>query len=355
MVSAPNLDGGHVAFFHGDKKFKSTESISKAALLLTGKVPGDKFGYSMSHAGDVDNDGLPDFIIGAPGGNYANLYYGSTINAGPLVPNLWEKTEEQGTPIVEFDAGLDTTGNTADISGADDGWDIWDGAYGASGTPGSSTRYNNADTIDPAQIAADNELIIGIGRSFGGGAEPDSGAYGIEFSINSQMYKSITAGGDVVVSYNWNFEDGGLDNNEAVRIKTYIRKSDGEHPLGWDLDNSGAEEVFYMNDPDSTKDFFVQGCSEYFNRTGAYYVDFGGRIEAWSGQNWEYGVFHFDNFGCYISPPPDKKFVGSADSWFGASVGYVDKLNIDDYGDIIVGAPYYNSVIVYLSGAIHGV
>jgi hypothetical protein len=357
MVGAPNLDGGHVAYFHGNNKFKSTESISIAALLLTGKLPGDKFGYSISHAGDVDNDNIPDFIIGAPGGNYANLYYGSTIQAGPLVPNLWEKAAEQDTPIVEFNAGLDTTGNTADISGADDGWDIWDGAYGsANGVAGSSTRYNDADTIDPAQIAQDNQLIIGIGWRYGNGAEPDSGAYGIEFSINSQMYNSITAGGDVVVSYNWDFYDGSLDNNEAARIKTYIRKSDGEHSLGWNLDNQpgNGDEVFYMNDPVTSEDFFVQGCSEYFNRTGAYYVDFGGRIEAWGGQSREYGIFYFDNFGCYVTPPPDKKFVGQEDSWFGASVGYVDNLNIDDYGDIIVGAPYFNSPNGDTSGAIYG-
>jgi len=89
LISAPNLDGGHVALFHGKEPFKRSESINLAPIILTGKNHGDKFGYSIANAGDVDNDGIQDIIIGAPGGNYANLYYGSTLNLPLLVPDLW--------------------------------------------------------------------------------------------------------------------------------------------------------------------------------------------------------------------------------------------------------------------------
>ena len=356
IVGAPDLDGGHVAIIYG-KQFKMRETVGNAYIFLVGRNEGDRFGHSISLAGDVDDDNILDVIIGAPGGDYANLYYGATLKDGLFVPNLWEKTEERDTPKVEFDAGIDSTGNTPGVGGSDDGWDVWDGAYGSggSGAPGSSTRYNGAESIDPPRIAIDNELIIGVGDDFGDTAKPDSGAYGIEFNINSNMLKAINEGGEVVVSYDWFLDDTGLDNGEDATIKTFIRKAEQDCDLGWDLKTGGTKEVFHMADPEDATDFFVQGCSQYFNRTGEYYVDFGVRVEPWQSQ-WggENAIVHFDNFGFYITPPPDKKFIGTPNSGFGHAVGYVDKLNIDNYGDIIIGAPYFDSANGKSSGALYG-
>jgi hypothetical protein len=39
---------------------------SDADLILTGESAGDKFGYSVHYAGDIDDDGDPDVIVGAP-------------------------------------------------------------------------------------------------------------------------------------------------------------------------------------------------------------------------------------------------------------------------------------------------
>jgi hypothetical protein len=326
-------------------------------MFLAGRSDGDRFGFSISPAGDVDNDGITDVIIGAPGGDYANLYYGSTLNSGPIVPDLSENDNEADTPIIEFSTPLKTTGNTPDITGADDGWEVWDGAYGFSGTPGSSTRYNERETIDPQKIAADGELIIGIGRSNGNSARPDSGAYGVEFSITNQMYNTINDGGNVVVTYNWLLDDTGLDAGDEAWIKTYVRNGTDELDLGWNIDSAGLNEVFYLNDPVDSNGFFVQDCADFFKKASSYYVDFGGRVENWrSSGGWgrENAYFHFDNFGLYITPSPDIKFLGTPDSEFGTSLGYIDKLNIDDYGDIIIGAPSYDSPNGANSGAIYG-
>ena len=52
---------------------------------------GDSAGHSVSGAGDINNDGIADFIVGAPGNNRAYLIYGgqsfSTLNLSTLSPS----------------------------------------------------------------------------------------------------------------------------------------------------------------------------------------------------------------------------------------------------------------------------
>ena len=370
LIGAPNQDEGHVMLLNGKERFQKSESCNMAMIILTGECPGDKFGYSLANAGDVDNDGISDVIIGAPGGNYAHLYYGKTLNTDSLVPNLWEKNENSETPQIEFDSGLKTTGNTPGLSGADDGWDVWNGVYGyeSGNTPGSSVKYNGADGTDSDQVAMDDELIIAIGGTLGGGgwggAKPDSGAYGVEFSVSQDMISVINSGGEVVLSYDWFIDNQGLDQDDTLWIKTYIRSNKGDFALGWNLDKDATDnenkddtnETYWKTLPENIKNVFIQKCSECFSKAGSYYLDVGAKVRNywWEGGAYEDGVFHFDNVRLQINPPPDVKFIGPANSGFGFSVGYSDKLNIDDYRDIIIGAPFYDSGNGIDSGAIFG-
>ncbi len=60
LVGAYNHDDstGSVYLFSGKK--------GEIMLILPGRAVGDKFGFSVASAGDVDNDGHPDILIGAP-------------------------------------------------------------------------------------------------------------------------------------------------------------------------------------------------------------------------------------------------------------------------------------------------
>ncbi len=370
LIGAPYLDSGYAALLPGKKKYKEIESISLAKIILTGKNYRDRFGYSLSSAGDVDNDGKTDIIIGAPGGNYANLYYGNTLNKPLLVPDLSENDEEKGTPQLEFDSGVKTTGNTPGLSAADDGWDSWNGVYGyeSGESPGSAVTYNGVNSIDSQEIADDDELIIYIGGNLGGGgfygAKPDSGAYGVKFSVSSEMITAIESGAEAVLSYDWHFKNFGLDQDDTIWIKTFIRSNTKDYSLGWALDKDTVNnnnkdttnEIHWSEIPEDINSIFVQGCSECFSTQDSYYLDIGAKVGDWYWEAGAYedGGFYFDNLYLRINPAPDKQFIGPEESGFGFGVGYSDKLNMDDYGDIVISAPYYDSPNGNDSGAVFG-
>jgi hypothetical protein len=364
LIGAPNLDTGHMVLLHGKKRFRNVESMNLATMVLTGRDDGDLFGYSIASAGDVDNDGIQDIIVGAPGGNYANLYYGSTLNTPPLLPDLWENDTEKDTPQIEFNSGLKTIDNTPGLDGEDDGWDVCDGYYGSSsGNPGSSVKYNGADTPNPTQVAEDDKLLIQIGAHFGNDAKPDSGAYGVEFSVTQEMMTSINNGGEVVISYDWNFENLELEPDETIWMKTFLRNPSTDYDLGWDLDELGSsnnkdqtKEIYWSDSPEDMHDVFIQKCTNCFINSGDYYLDVGAKIRGWTNNptNVEDGIFHIDNIYLRINPAPDAQYIGPVDSGFGYSVGFSDKLNFDDYGDIVIGAPYYDSPNGEDTGAIFG-
>ena len=64
-------DGGNAYIIRGsanvdteiDLRFPTADSV----VVLQGATPGDQLGYSVSDAGDVNGDGISDFIVGAPG------------------------------------------------------------------------------------------------------------------------------------------------------------------------------------------------------------------------------------------------------------------------------------------------
>jgi hypothetical protein len=66
LVGAPGYNGdqGRAYIFYGDGSIP-TSSVN-ADKTMTGEYADDKFGFSVSNAGDINNDGKDDVIIGAP-------------------------------------------------------------------------------------------------------------------------------------------------------------------------------------------------------------------------------------------------------------------------------------------------
>lgn len=95
LVGAPGSDGtvvdsGRVLVLAG----------ADGALLheFLGDASGDRFGHAVSGAGDLDGDGVPDVLVGAPGGRHVRAFSGAS---GAI---LWSATQTR--PEDSFQYGL---------------------------------------------------------------------------------------------------------------------------------------------------------------------------------------------------------------------------------------------------------
>lgn len=76
LADAGGLDAGRVYVFHGEDLASGT-AAARAAVIIDGENAGDRFGWSVSAAGDMDGDGRDDFIVGAPRNDGAGLDAGA--------------------------------------------------------------------------------------------------------------------------------------------------------------------------------------------------------------------------------------------------------------------------------------
>jgi hypothetical protein len=68
IIGAPyrSSGAGAVYIFNGSTSLSGTISAANAAYIKDGPAAGAHFGWSVCEAGDVDNDGYNDVIVGAP-------------------------------------------------------------------------------------------------------------------------------------------------------------------------------------------------------------------------------------------------------------------------------------------------
>ncbi|MBK7769006.1 MAG: FG-GAP repeat protein [bacterium] len=75
LADNSGADAGRVYVFYGESLASGT-AAAQADVIINGQVGGDRFGWSVSAAGDFDGDGRDDFIVGAP------LHDSAAQNAG---------------------------------------------------------------------------------------------------------------------------------------------------------------------------------------------------------------------------------------------------------------------------------
>ncbi len=86
-------DNGQAYLYYGDGSISTTAVMADA--ILNGSSNNGWFGFSVSSAGDMDNDNVDDVIIGAPGADKAYIYYGGdTIGTSKI---LTIQPENDGT------------------------------------------------------------------------------------------------------------------------------------------------------------------------------------------------------------------------------------------------------------------
>jgi len=287
---------GRVYIYYGGNPMDSS-----ADIIMTGEGKDNHFGIAVSTAGDINNDGFDDIIVGASFYNTSTgrvyLYYG-----GSSMNNIAD--------IIITGEGVETNFGCSTSFAGDinkDGYDdILVGAYGYNNHTGRAYLYYGGSPMD------DKPDIIFTG-------EGESNEFGISVSnnedVNNDGYDDITIGahlygdntGRVYIYYGSSM----TDNNPDIILTGETRNNHfGRAISSGDINNDGFDDVL----------------------VGAYgYNDYMGRVYIYYGGN-------------SIDDKVDIIISGEeTDSMFGISVSSGCDINNDNYDDVIVGASNYNN------------
>ncbi len=270
-------------------------------LVLTGEQPGTEFGYSVSTAGDINNDGYDDIIVGAVSYNSkqgrAYIYLG-----GANMDSIPDMVLTGETIDNRFGRSVCTAG---DVNG--DGYDdVIIGAYFYNSITGKVYIYYGGAPMDGiadvTMTTSDPFSQLGYSVSTAG-------------DVNGDGYDDVIVGANRYNNYQgctFVYYGGQHMDNIADMVFT------GEHAgddFGWSVSSAGD-----VNN-DGFSDIFVGACYYESNRGKAYIY---------------YGGTKMDNI-------VDITFTGeTTDNYLGRAVNTAGDFNNDGYDDMIIGASRYN-------------
>jgi hypothetical protein len=254
-------------------------------FALNGEAAGDNSGYSVSYAGDINDDGKDDLIIGAPRASPSVAGSGNSYV-------LFGNTNPNGGFSDLFLSGLDGIRGFAlnGVAEADN-----------SGSSVSTVADINGDGTDDLIIGAPNEGTNGAG----------SGAVYVLF------------GG---VNVNQTFSDLFLSGLNGDRGFTLRGEEAGDHfgyavSFAGDLNDDGIDDLV-IGSPDASPNGVGSGAS---------YVLFGSK-----NANNEFSTLSLSD----LNGSNGFKMTGAqAGDHFGFSVGFAGDINADGVDDLVIGAP----------------
>ena len=286
-----------------------------------GSESGAQFGYSVSAAGDVNGDGYADVIVGAPKQGdsavregIAFVFYGSPAGPGGPTPPWEVHGEQQGS---RFGCSVSAAGDVNN-----DGYDdVIVGAY----------RYNK--TVEEPESGA---AYLYLGSPAGLSSSP---AWKVEGPHkNAHFGYSVSAAGDL---NNDNYDD------LIVGARQY---SNGEV-------NEGAVFVFHGSasvpnlapnwsfESDQASALLGSAVGAAGDVNGDNYGDVIVGLPQYDGEQTDEGAaLLFFGSGSGLSAAPDWTAQGNQDgAKFGSSVAGAGDVNGDNYDDIVVGAPEFDT------------
>lgn len=279
---------------------------------------GANFGYSVSEAGDVNNDGYDDVIVGAH--NYDNgetdegralLYLGSA--AGISAAPSWIAENDQA--YARFGNSVSSAG---DVNG--DGYDdvvvgsyVYDAGETDEGRAYVYLGSSSGLSASPSWIAEGNQ-----GSAYFGSTVSSAG------DVNGDGYD------DVVVAALF------YTNGESLEGRVYLfpgSSSGLSASPSWTAEGNQAF-AYFGRSVSSAGDVNGDGYSDVI--IGAYYYD--------NGQTNEGRAFLY--LGSSTGLPASASWTGEidqVDAWFGSYVSTAGDVNADGYDDVVVGAVGYDN------------
>jgi hypothetical protein len=390
IIGSPSFAGsgmqqGKARLFQGGKN-----GVTECLINLTGQSSGDQFGTAVAPAGDVNGDGLTDFIIGIPFSDSANVNAGkvqlvlgnsdaidtvpaSTMTGTYQYENLGWKITEAGDlngdgfgDIVSSEVSINSRGKIS----------VYDGSPNGFGTTPIFTQEGSAD----------NEYL---GREIDKGGDINGDGYG-DFMVSAPGYKN--SGGEAVGAVIIYYGQSGLDVDE-LRTDTLIgsatSKLGNEISLCGDVNGDGYSDIIVRKDSTATYTEYVYqlfpgkkaGVSKAYSwQTVKHNIDFSiytfhksGLAGDVNGDGYSDVYFTEAAFSDGVHTGRVSVFYGSSHgldsvaSWvklgafneyFGTSTSTAGDINGDGLGDLIVGSSYYTGnkfqegkVDVFLGGS----
>jgi hypothetical protein len=257
-----NGEKGRAYVFFGGSGFTGEISAGNADVIINGTTPNDRLGWDVSRAGDVNNDGFGDVIIGAPGNNSnagaAYIFYGNNS-----IPSFIDANDADRIMIGSGEEELGySVSYVMDVN--NDGYDdIIIGAPGYNFNQGRAYIFCNNGLNDIVIANTDDDTVsIYNGTSTGWEAESNLGV-GVEprcvfiGDANNDGYNDIVTadwGGDTVSIYN-----GTISGGWESRCTLSAPGSPWVVVVG-DANNDGLNDIV-LNDYDGDKVTIYNGTS----------------------------------------------------------------------------------------------
>ena len=402
-----NNTNGAAYIYFGGKFLENDLTPSNANITIlgpqTGSITGSKFGYSVANAGDLNMDGYYDVIIGAPNSQNAYIFLGYEVSNSPLMLNYKNANITlNGSTQNQFGFSVSNAGDInndayEDVMVGDPFWDYSSNngqgqVYIFFGNPSLSSQltYQNANVTLEGEGKND---FFGWNISYAG-------------DLNNDTFADIIIGAPYRINGPNPGDDGAayiyFGGNWLETSPQPIGVSSANHSIiegkklnfGWavsnagDINNDGYDEV-------------IVGAPSYDNDRGCAYVYYGGKPMTGSPNLTLIGENKGDNFGKSVSSAGDfdndeinddlvigapqannngsvyivygSESMSSVISAANADTIIIGENNSDEFGfevacagsiienhgtdKILIGAPYYDDVVVgtdvgkiYISG-----
>ncbi len=361
-----NSEAGRASVYFGGASMDNIVDIA-----LAGEAPYDRLGVSVSGAGDVNNDGIDDVIVGAYGYNsftgrvYVYLGCYSTDVVADIIPIGQGSSNSFGYSV----SGVGDVNN--------DGYDdVIVGAFGYNSYAGRAYVYFGGSSMDnTADVVMTGEAVDNFfGYAASGAGDVNKDGYD-DVIVGAYGFNSYT--GRVYVYFGGSFMDntadvvmtGAVANN---RLGYSVSGSGDVNNDGYDDVIVGAQALSYPStgrayvyfggsSMDNTADVIATGTHYSFGMSvsGAGDVNNDGYDDVIIGAAYNgsiTGRAYVYYGGTSMDNTADAIMTGEAtDNAFGFSVSGAGDVNSDGYDDVIVGAYYYNSyvgrVYMYFGGS----